>query len=104
MSDNTLTRENQFYAEIAALRAEVALVRVENKRVRSDIDRIRVEVEQRTAERDEARRDACVFEARYQEVRNCPLDIPSEHWIQGDAKRIAIERGWDCFDAKEGKP
>jgi isocitrate dehydrogenase kinase/phosphatase len=60
------------------------------------------ELAQRTAERDEARRDACVSEARYQEERNCPLNIPLEHWIQGDAKHIAAERGWDCFDAKEG--
>jgi hypothetical protein len=51
------------------------------------------------AERDEARRDACVSEARYQEERAYPLDIPRDEWIQRDARSIAAERGWDCFDA-----
>jgi hypothetical protein len=48
-------------------------------------------------ERDEARREACVSEARYREERAYPLDIPREEWIQRDARSIAAERGWDCF-------
>ena len=42
---------------------------------------------QRTAERDEARREICVRISAY---------APSM-----SAKQIAKERGWDCFDAKE---
>jgi uncharacterized protein YPO0396 len=77
---------------------------ITRKELQQEIDRLRAELAQRTAEvakanaeRDEARRMACVSEARYQEERNCPLDIPCEHWIQEDAKHIAAERGWDCF-------
>jgi chromosome segregation ATPase len=84
--------------ELAALRVEVALVRVENERVRSDIDRIRAEVEQRTAEvakanaeRDEARRKWCELASAF-----------SASIIT--AEGLAKERGWDCFDAKEGEP
>jgi hypothetical protein len=69
-----------------------------------EIDRLRAELAQRTAEvaksnaeRDEARRDACVSEARYREERDYPLDIPREEWIQRDARSIAAERGWNCF-------
>jgi hypothetical protein len=65
--------------ELNAAKAEAALARVENERVRSDIDRIRVEVEQRTAERDEARRELCI-----------------EHLSpEAEARR----RDWNCFDA-----
>jgi hypothetical protein len=46
-----------------------------------------VELAQRTAERDEARREICVRISAY---------APSM-----SAKQIAKERGWDCFDAKE---
>jgi regulator of replication initiation timing len=45
MSDNTLTRENQFYAEIAALRTELATVTQAFKAKAA-------ELAQRTAERD----------------------------------------------------
>jgi hypothetical protein len=70
-----------------------------------EIDRLRADLAQRTAERDKARRDACVSEARYRELeRAYPLYIPLEEWIQRDARSIAVKRGWDCFDAKEAKP
>ena len=69
----------------------------------NEIDRLRADLAQRTAERDEARRMACVSEARYQEERSCPLDIPREEWIHRDARIIAAERGWDCFK-EEVKP
>ncbi len=50
-----------------------------------------VELARRTAERDEARREACC-DSLY--VR---AGIHT-------AKEAAARRGWDCFDAKEAKP
>jgi len=46
------------------------------------------ELAQRTAERDEARREVC--------LARCNPWIPEHHLT------VAIERGWDCF--KEAKP
>jgi hypothetical protein len=88
--------------DLNAAKVEVALVRVENDRVRSDIDRIRVEVEQRTAERDEARRKACVSEARLLDERDELVNSDSPYYANNDeilrrAKEIAAKRGWDCF-------
>jgi hypothetical protein len=106
------TREHRVFkgllAEITRLRADLAKANAENAALSAEISRVRLgelrvvirlraDLAQRTAERDEARRMACVSEARYQEERKCPLDIHCEHWIQEDAKRIAAERGWDCF-------
>ena len=92
MSDNTLTRENQFYAEIAALRAEVATV---TRGLKAKV----AELAQRTAERDEARRDACEFEA----ILCFNLRIPRPWSVNQEsariAREIAAERGWDCFTA-----
>jgi hypothetical protein len=53
---------------------------------------LRAELAQRTAERDEARREICNGVAR----RNLPSDFDRMRL------RYATERGWDCFDAKEG--
>jgi hypothetical protein len=53
----------------------------ENKRLRADLA-------QRTAERDEARREIC--------LATCRLWIPEHHLT------VAAERGWACF--KEVKP
>jgi hypothetical protein len=47
-------------------------------------------VERLTAERDEARRDAC--------FARCNPWIPEHHIT------VAADRGWDCFDSKEAKP
>jgi hypothetical protein len=57
------------------------------------------ELATRTAERDEARREVCVSEAnlRYH-------DQPDEMTIAFHARRIAAERGWDCFDGTEEEP
>jgi hypothetical protein len=44
-----------------------------------------VDLAQRTAERDEARRIACSA-------------------LAAKGVDLATNRGWDCFDAKEGKP
>jgi hypothetical protein len=66
--------------------------------LRADLAQRTAEVAKANAERDEARREACVSEARYREERAYPLDIPREEWIQRDARSIAAERGWDCFE------
>jgi hypothetical protein len=81
MSDNTLTRENQFYAEIAALRTELATVTQAFKAKAA-------ELAQRTAERDRAR---MLFLDRHPSVISGDMDAP----------RVARMLGWDCFDAKE---
>ena len=71
-----------------------------------EITRLRAALAQRTAERDEARRLACVSEARYADERDNSDDLycANEESIMRDARRIAIDRGWNCFDAKEGQP
>jgi hypothetical protein len=57
-----------------------------------EIDRLSADLAQRTAERDEARREVCVSEAnlRYD-------DEPDEMSIAFRARKIATEHGWDCF-------
>ena len=78
-----------------------------------ELDRLRADLAQRTAEaakanaeRDEARRWVCVSEARYADERDNSDDLycANEESIMRDARRIAIDRGWDCFDAKEVQP
>jgi hypothetical protein len=64
---------------------------------------LRAELATRTAERDEARRIACEYEARYEEEHCFPTSLAVEKNIQRDTKRIADERGWDCFDAEGDK-
>ena len=59
------------------------------------LSRLRADLAQRTAERDEARRDLCNGVAR----RNWPS---SPHFDRM-RRNYAAERGWDCFDAKEVK-
>jgi uncharacterized coiled-coil DUF342 family protein len=70
----------------------------------NEIERLRAERDEANAnaklyrdERDEARRMACEYEARYVEERDYPLDPPDEGNIQRDTRRIAAERNWDCF-------
>jgi len=54
--------------------------------VKSDFAReLERELAQRTAERDEARREVC-------RARSNP-------WIPNDHITVAAQRGWDCFDA-----
>lgn len=79
MSDNTLTRENQFYAEIAALRSELANV---TKGFKAKV----AELEQRTAERDAARRMYCVEMSRQSSE-------PKKFTPEWGARLF----GWDCF-------
>jgi len=66
-------------------------------------DSHRAELAQRTAERDEARRALCMSEAidRLHDAHpNEPISRCASIRI---ANEIAVDRGWDCFDAKEAK-
>ena len=53
-------------------------------------------------QRDEARRDACAFEAinRWNEAH--PKGIMSPCAVERISREIAVERGWDCFAQQEG--
>jgi len=84
VSDATLRRENQFYAEITRLRADLA--------------QRTAELAQRTAERDAARQRCCVALMGTGVWRQPRMDLPGGSWTP---QLIAKELGWDCFDAKE---
>ena len=56
-----------------------------------ELERLRAELAALKAERDEARREVCELRA----------DLRVEVTFK---MQIAIERGWDCFDAKEVQP
>jgi hypothetical protein len=62
----------------------------------AEITRLRAELAQRTAERDEARRDACMVKARYMNTRIgfCPM---TDDEANTEARKIAARMGWDCF-------
>jgi hypothetical protein len=55
-------------------------------------------------QRDEARRDLCVSEAIVLLHEANPNALISYGESRRIAREIAVERGWDCFDAKEGQP
>jgi hypothetical protein len=66
------------------------------------LSRLRADLAQRTAERDEARRSACAFKARYLEsIDGFPLPTDDEIGIK--TRAIARRMGWDCFHATEGE-
>ncbi len=58
--------------------------------LQQEIDRLRAELSKAEAERDEARREVCELRA---DLRVKPTF----------KSQVAAERGWDCFDAKEGE-
>jgi hypothetical protein len=53
------------------------------------------------AERDEARRSACTFKARYMDSR-IGFSPMTDDEANTEARKIASRMGWDCF--KEAKP
>jgi recombinational DNA repair ATPase RecF len=60
------------------------------------------EVAKAIAERDEARRSACTFKARYMDAR-IGFSSMTDDEANTEARKIAARMGWDCFDAKEAK-
>lgn len=67
-----------------------------------EIERLRAELAAAINARDEARRDACAFEAivRWNEAHPKGSKSPAE--LFRIARQIAADRGWDCFGEKEG--
>jgi hypothetical protein len=100
MSDTPRTDQRAFKA--AFLPPEAIVTADFARELERELAAAKAEVAKATSDRDEARREACVSEARYREERDYPLDIPREEWIQRAARSIAAERGWDCF--KEVQP
>jgi hypothetical protein len=68
----------------------------------AEVTRLRADLAQRTVERDEARRDACHFQAQYEDRCVCPPYMSIKKYVLADAMRLAKERGWDCW--KEAQP
>jgi predicted kinase len=74
-------------AERDALKADANLVSLN-----AVIATLRAEVAKAIAERDEARREVCALWEKHQT------------WARGvTASHYAVNRGWDCFDAKDGE-
>jgi hypothetical protein len=70
------------------------------RQLERELAALKTEVAQRTAERDEARREACHFEAKYLDRCACPPYMSIAKYVTQDALRLAKERGWDCFEVK----
>jgi len=62
-----------------------------------EIDRLSADLAQRTAERDEARRSACGFKARYMDSR-IGFSPMTDDEVDAKARQIAARMGWDCFE------
>jgi len=76
--------------ERSALEQTVDDLSEENQHLRAEVARL-------TAERDEARRISCASSAELRDI-----DQPDDMTLDFRARRIAADRGWDCF--KEAKP
>ena len=64
------------------------------------VERLSAELAAMQKQRDEARRDACAFEAINRWNIAHPKGIILECAVVRISREIAVERGWDCF--KEG--
>ena len=74
----------------------------QRERAMNDRDALAAELAALKAERDEARRQACYFEAKYIDRCACPPYMSISKYVTQDAMRLAKDRGWDCF--KEVQP
>jgi len=83
--------------EIELLRFERDFLSRYADECRETLTELRQRMETLTAERDEARRKACMCGARYMEQRKYLHNTHNEQDIERDAKQIAKHRGWDCF-------
>jgi hypothetical protein len=63
---------------------------------------LRADVARANAERDEARRELCEMKASQEQMR--ATDGANHNPRHLTAAGYAADRGWNCFDAKEGKP
>jgi hypothetical protein len=64
--------------------------------------RLRAELDAAIEQRDDARRDACAFEAIAHWEKAHPNGIMSECAVVRISREIAFERGWDCFKKRGG--
>lgn len=87
--------------EIARLRALWCEEKSKSMTFHAEIERLRAEVARVTAERDEARRSACTFKARYMDSR-IGFSPMTDDESKTEAKKIAARLGWGCF--KEVQP
>jgi hypothetical protein len=82
-----------------------AQLRVSAWNVSADFAReLERELAQRTAERDEARRDCCAFEGILRFNNAHPKGIISQEATLRLANEIAAERAWDCFTTHTNTP
>ena len=89
--------------KIKRLRAEVAAAQGYRAAAEEIATRRGEMVDALTAERDEARRIACQLEVNWNFVCS-EVNKTKFRKLTLDPKAVAVERGWDCFDAKEAKP
>jgi hypothetical protein len=66
------------------------------------VERLRAELAAAIEQRDDARRDACAFEAIAHWEKAQPNGIMSECAVVRISREIAFERGWDCFKKRGG--
>jgi len=86
--------------EVARLTAEVAALKAANASLAGDAVGLRIACAALKAERDEARRSACTFKARYMDSR-IGFSPMTDDEANTEARKIAARMRWDCFDAKE---
>jgi hypothetical protein len=71
------------------------------RQLERDLAQRTAEVAALKAERDEARRSACGFKARYMDSR-IGFSPMTDDEVDAKARQIAARMGWDCF--KEANP
>jgi hypothetical protein len=91
-----LANIDQFNSE-----AEVADLKARLDTAWGDVASMQGIVDRLTAERDGARRSACIFKARYMDTR-IGFSPMTEDEANAEARRIAARMRWDCFDEEEG--
>ena len=84
---------NRFVAHVPVLFART---------LERELNAAKADLAQRTAERDEARRSACTFKARYMDSR-IGFSPMTDDEANTEARKIAARMRWDCFDAKDGE-
>jgi hypothetical protein len=89
-------------ANTASLLHTLALIREAGKWQKEMLSELPGAVKAMREQRDEARQDACAFEAINRWNIAHPNGIISECAVVRISREIAVERGWDCYAEKEG--
>jgi hypothetical protein len=90
-------------ADLAQRTAERNALKAANTSLAGDAVGLRIACAALKAERDEARRSACMFKALYMDPR-IGFSPMTDNEVNAEARKIAARMRWDCFDAKEAKP